>query len=300
MLKESILNVLIYYDIFHYPLTIEEIFKSCPQKCNKKQVEECLEKLEEEKLVFKFEKFYTLHNKLDLILRRLDGNQRAKRYLKTARLFIKIIASFPFVRAIFVSGSISKNYADKNSDVDFFVIAEPNRIWILKTMLILFKKTILLNHNKYFCANYIIDSEHLTIPTQNIYTSLEIVTLIPVYGKHYCKKFYQENQWVKGFYPNYPLPGLEQIPKCKKRYGKFIIEKLLNNRFGNKLDDLMLRLVTKYWQIKHGKDYQSQDDYQAAITHTKQTSRAHWRNFHKSVFSDLESKKKTFNTTLVD
>ncbi|OJJ15177.1 hypothetical protein BKI52_39625 [marine bacterium AO1-C] len=301
MLKQSVLNVLMYYDIFHYPLTIEEIFKSCDQKCSRAQVECIVEELVDDKIIFRFEKFYSLHNKLDLILRRLDGNQRADRYLKIAHLFIKIIASFPFVRAIFVSGSVSKNYADKNSDVDFFVIAAPNKVWILKVMLVLFKKTFLLNHNKFFCANYLIDSDHLTISNKNIYTSLEIVTLIPVYGKSYCQKFYEENEWVKDFYPNYPLPSLEQVPKSRRRSGKFIMEMLLSNKLGNKLDDLMLKLVTKYWKIKHGKNYKSQDDYQAAITNTKQTSRAHWRNFHKSVFVDLETKKEAFrNTSLVD
>ncbi len=301
MLKESVLNVLMYYDIFHYPLTLEEIFKSCEKKCTRAQIEQSVEELVNDKIIYRFEKFYCLHDKLDLILRRIDGNQRAQRYLKIANPFIKIIASFPFVKAIFISGSISKNYAAKNSDVDYFVVAAPNKIWILKTLLILFKKIFLFNYNKFFCANYIIDDEHLTITKQNIYTSLEIVTLIPVYGKDYCQQFYDANKWVKNYHPNHPLPSLEQVPKYRRRYGKLMIEFLLNNRLGRKLDDLMLKFVTKFWVLKHGKRYDSKEEYEAAITNTKQVSRAHWRNFHKSVFVDLEDRKKMYkDTTLVD
>ena len=43
---------------------------------------------------------------------------------KIAKLFYK----FPYVRAVGVSGSVSKNFADENADIDYFIITKANRL----------------------------------------------------------------------------------------------------------------------------------------------------------------------------
>jgi predicted nucleotidyltransferase len=42
--------------------------------------------------------------------------------MELARKKAAFISKFPFIRGIFVSGSLSKNYADDKSDLDFFVV----------------------------------------------------------------------------------------------------------------------------------------------------------------------------------
>src|SRR4029453_8923510 len=92
-----------------------------------------------------------------------------------------LIASFPYVRCVCISGSLSKKYFDDTTDIDFFVITKPGRLWVCRTFLILFKKLFLLNSKKYFCINYFIDSDNLEIPDQNIFTATELTTLIPMH-----------------------------------------------------------------------------------------------------------------------
>ena len=75
----------------------------------------------------------------------------------------KFISKFPYVRAILLSGSISKGYMDKDSDVDYFIITQPNRLWVTRLLLMLFKKIFLFNSRKVFCINYFVDSEKLEI-----------------------------------------------------------------------------------------------------------------------------------------
>ena len=85
---------------------------------------------------------------------------------------------FPFVRGVFLSGSISKGFMSESDDIDYFIITAPGRLWLTRTLLILFKKIFLFNSFRNFCLNYFIDSENLYIPEHNRYTATEIVFLI--------------------------------------------------------------------------------------------------------------------------
>ena len=102
--------------------------------------------------------------------------------LRNARL----IFHFPFTRAIMISGSLSKNYADEASDVDYFIIVKPGRLWIARTLLIIYKRIFLMNSKKYFCVNYFIDEDHLEIEEKNLFTAVELTTLIPIHGFTLC------------------------------------------------------------------------------------------------------------------
>ena len=81
--------------------------------------------------------------------------------LVKAKAKARFISKFPFVAAVGVSGSLSKGYYDSDSDIDFFIITQHNRLWICRTLLMVYKKIFLLNSRKYFCPNYFISSEQL-------------------------------------------------------------------------------------------------------------------------------------------
>jgi predicted nucleotidyltransferase len=51
--------------------------------------------------------------------RRIKGNRNAEQILNTAYKISRILYQFPYVRGIGISGSLSKNFADKNADIDF-------------------------------------------------------------------------------------------------------------------------------------------------------------------------------------
>jgi predicted nucleotidyltransferase len=57
-----------------------------------------------------------------MIEKRRTANARAIGQMELARKKAAFISKFPFIRGIFVSGSLSKNYADDKSDLDFFIV----------------------------------------------------------------------------------------------------------------------------------------------------------------------------------
>ena len=66
----------------------------------------------------------------------------------------------------------------------------------------LFKKlTFITGHQHYFCMNYYIDEEAMLIGSQNIFTAIEIGTLLPVAGKDTLDNFFRINNWSRQFFP---------------------------------------------------------------------------------------------------
>jgi hypothetical protein len=185
-----------------------------------------------------------------MITKRNNDNLRAELLLQKAVRICRFLFQFPFVRAVGISGSLSKNVADENADIDYFIITAPNRLWIARTLLHLFKKlTFITGRQHYYCMNYFIDQDAYKIQEQNVYTAMEIVTLLPVCGNQVLQQFYKANSWTRWFYPN--LNPKERI--THNNYDsllKRLTEKLLNNRFSERIDNYLLQLTDNRWNKK--------------------------------------------------
>ena len=143
-MKHDILATLSYFDIFDYPLTQGEIYQFLGKSHLQPEFHVGLNQLVFESWIYKFDEFYTLQDNYSLVSRRRKGNARAREMLRTAEKIAGFLSGFPFVRGIAVSGSLSKNFADENSDIDFFIIMAPNRLWLGRTILHCFKKLTFL------------------------------------------------------------------------------------------------------------------------------------------------------------
>ena len=291
-LSKSILHTLLYYDIFSYPLTPDEVYTGLnTNHVSSGDVKRELDKLCNGGLVFSKKEFYMLKNDEQLISKRLKGNLLAEKKLHTAFRMSGIISGFPFVRSILLSGSISKGYMEYDSDIDFFIITHPNRVWLTKLLLMLFKKIFLLNSKKNFCVNYFIDADKLEIDEKNIFTAMELTTLIPTYGPMLYDKLYNKNIWIKDFYPNFP----KRNPAVKnKKTGiiKTTLEKLFGGKFGDKLDDYSMAFFKKYIERKY-KNF-NPDELSLAFKMTKKESKHHPKFFQKRVLEELRGKIKSF------
>ncbi len=59
-----------------------------------------------------------LKNEPFLVERREKGNTKAAEMIAIARKVGDLLIRFPYVRGIAISGSLSKNFADDDSDID--------------------------------------------------------------------------------------------------------------------------------------------------------------------------------------
>jgi hypothetical protein len=250
-LGHSILKTLAYFDLFNYPLTEEEILYFLDRPVASGALSSSLQALLKEGCIFREGRFYSLRNDPELVRRRLKDNSNAQRLLAIAATGSRFLFRFPYVRGIGISGSLSKNCAAHDADIDYFVITSPNRLWIARTLMHLFKKlSFLAGRQDRYCMNYYVDEEALKIEEMNIFTAIELVTLLPACGNGTLDKFFDSNGWAFTYFPNYGLKNIGMKPTYPRSWIKTLAERLLNNRLGDKLDDFLLGLTTRRWEKK--------------------------------------------------
>ena len=284
-LESSVIKTLVYFNLFRYPLLKNEIHLFLPYlKANAIEVKDCLEALAADGLIHFREGYYQLTDDTDLVTKREKGNKIAAEVLKKAIHYSSLISKFPFVEAVCISGSLSKGYMDEKGDIDYFIITKPKKLWIARTILILFKKIFLLNRHKHFCLNYFIDTDHLEIPDKNIFTATEITSLWPMVNQDVIEKFYNSNQWTGDFLPN-GRHSIKHITPLKKNRLGTGIEKMLSNSLGDLLDRWFMNMTLKRWNRKFGhfKDI----DFELALRSRKYVSKHHPLNFQQKVLNGI-------------
>jgi predicted nucleotidyltransferase len=280
------LKSILYFSIFRYPLKIEEIH-SYTNYSAVKETENELEHLISEKILTKVDEFYVYANDLESVTKRLKGNLHASKALIKAKERAAFIAKFPYVKAVGVSGSLSKGYYDNESDIDFFVITKHDKLWICRTLLMLYKKVFLLNSRKYFCVNYFISENQLEIEEKNRFTATELKTLIPMQGKVIFEQFYIKNKWVSDYFSKFSPETSAVLDTTKPLFTKGL-EFVFDTKIGNYFDFTFKKITLQKWKNKF--DFLSQKDFEIALKSTKNISKHHPSNFQKKVILALNSK----------
>ena len=284
----TLLKPILYFSLFKYPLTEEEIFNFSKAE-SKEQIKLDLMELVNDDIIYKIDNFYLTENNETLIKRRLEGNKMAKNIYQKALTVSRLISKFPYVEGVGISGSLSKGYYDDDGDIDFFIITSPKRLWIARTFLILYKKLFLLNSRKYFCVNYFISSNALEIEEKNIFTATELTTLLPMFGNGSFHKFYDKNKWVESYLPNKTVTdGLSKLNLVKKPTVTKITEYFLDSKMGDWLDTVFLRITYHKWKIKF--NHLEERQFNVAMKSTKNISKHHPLNFQHKVIDRLNTR----------
>lgn len=280
------LKTILYFSIFRYPLTLDEIHSYTNNSAISDTEKELLH-LIDQKILTKVDDFYVYGSDLDSVIKRLRGNMNAKKIMAKAQERALFISKFPFVESVGVSGSLSKGYYDNDSDIDFFVITKHNKLWVCRTLLMLYKKIFLLNSRKYFCVNYFISDQQLEIEEKNRFTATELKTLIPMQGKQAFEQFYNKNAWINDYFSKFEIK-LESVPEIKKTTLTKTIEFFFDNGFGNAIDYLFKSITLRKWRTKF--NFLNEEDFKIALKSTKNISKHHPSNFQKKVILSLNDK----------
>lgn len=283
----SALQTILYFSLFKYPLTRTEIFQFS-QNTNQKEIDSEIDLLLKKGIIFNFDGFYIDVNNPDRVERRLKGNEMARNIMPKAIKVSRKIAKFPYVKSVNLSGALSKGYYDNDGDFDFFIITKPNRLWIARTILVLYKKIFLLNSKKYFCVNYFISTDKLEISEQNLFTATELATLIPLYGKDTFEDFMEANAWAKPYFPNKPTTKTSTIRETEKSGISKLIQRVFNGSFGLKLDQYLQKLTIKKWMKKF--KHLAQEDFDIAMKSTRHVSKHHPQNYQNKVTRRLKER----------
>ncbi|HEY0976712.1 MAG TPA: nucleotidyltransferase domain-containing protein [Flavobacteriales bacterium] len=287
-LQVPLLRTLAYFDVFHHPLTVEELERFSDRTLHdRKAIEAALQDLATRGLVQFCDGHWALREVVKAVDTRMLAEARAQQRMPKAITMSRLIARFPFVRAVFISGSLSKGRLAADGDIDFFIITAPGRLWVARTLLVLYKKLFLLNSHRDLCVNYFLDTDHLTVEDRNRFTAMEVVTLLPMYGNGTTEAFFAGNSWAFGMNPGArPRPSREVAIGDTPRKRRW--ERRLSGRVGDVLDEWCMKLTWRFWNWKFSR--MDRRSFEVALRTRTYVSKHHPRNFQQHVLDGLQQR----------
>ena len=165
-------------------------------------------------------------------LRFIQLEKIAQKKIDIARKALKIIRHVPFLKGVFICGSVARKVSRKNSDIDFLVVAKKKRVWMVRFIVTIIAfligkktkdantrianyKSQITNENSRknkFCLNHFRSSSNLKLEDslQDLYSAQEYSRMINIYsGNRTDRKFFKKNKkWMKNILPNFNFTKL--------------------------------------------------------------------------------------------
>lgn len=213
LLAQSIFRTISYFDLAQFPLTKEEFWRYLWQP-PKGGAEDFFTALAVG-VPFLEEKYgyYFLRGQGARVERRRRAAAPTDMKLAKAQRAARLISVVPFLRAVFVCNSVGREVAKPESDIDFFIVAETGRLWIVRffsnIILRLFGlRTYGRRRQDRVCLSFFVDRAHLDlspwrVAPDDVHFAYWILQMAPVYDPSgIYQAFLGANGWLRNYLPN--------------------------------------------------------------------------------------------------
>jgi len=285
---QNIRATLLYFDLFEHPLNQEELYKFFPEKMEADDFDEKLSRSR----VRSIDGLYHIRDDDGVVAIRKRRERKARGMLRAATLVGSILRYAPFVRAVFLSGSLSKGVNAGDADVDLMIVSAEERLWVCRSILTVLKKVFLFNRKKFLCPNYFVTENHLSIPEKNIFTATELVTLRPLFNEKKLSDLLLENSWISNFYPNFqysqPSRPKEQGSPLQK-----LLELPMSDGYTARWDTKLMHYFESVWEKRYPEFDLSEREL--LFRTTPYSSKIHPNDFQTRVLDTYEERLKREN-----
>ncbi|MBU4511993.1 hypothetical protein KKD19_01970 [Patescibacteria group bacterium] len=233
-LEKSILSVIVYFDIFDYPLTLMEVGRYSDTKSWMSEVRKCLEYLSHEGLVMSRDGFYFLKDRHGLVSQRMQRYNIAERKFRRALRVLKILKSLPFVRMIAVCNNLAYSNARDKSDIDLFIVSKAGRIWCCRFFILMALKILGLRPKgektrDKICASFFTTEESLDLEkiklADDIYLHYWLEQVAPIFDEGIYDKFRGQNLWVCENDYGWEMIGRRKLLNCRRPRALSFVER---------------------------------------------------------------------------
>jgi hypothetical protein len=220
-LELFIINTIVYFDIFDQPLTLAEIYNylytggMSGGDCSLAELKDNLNNNDKlKKIITTKSGFYFLKNRQEIIETRLERYNLTDQKFKIAQKGLRMMKYIPFIKLIAVCNNLAYFNANKDSDIDLFIITRKKRIWLARFALVILIAILGLRPPKSkakdkLCLSFYITEDDLDISKvkaapDDIYLVYWLATLLPVYQREdFYNKLITNNNWLKKYLPNW-------------------------------------------------------------------------------------------------
>lgn len=173
-------------------------------------------------------------------------------YRRRAERVSILIAALPFVRLVGLNGSLARDEARLESDIDFLIVSAPDRMYTVRFFATTLVHLLGLRRHKHLirgriCLNRYQTTDHLLIEPKNRYHAEVFSRLVPLADiTQTYERYQQANQWMGEY--NCPV----ETPRRRKsrslalsRYTREFGEWLLRGRVGDWLERSLRNIQVK-------------------------------------------------------
>jgi len=241
-LEDAILKIVVFFDMFSYPLTAYELWRYLSVVAGFEETAVAVQVLTNRSYLESRQGFYFLPGQEFLINTRKQRYHYTNRKLKIARRAVRLFRLLPTVKFAALSNLIGRHNLRDGSDIDIFIITKENRIWVTRLfcaglMKLLRQRPTPAKKRDKICLSFYIDSNHLDLSMMadgddDYYFHFWLAGLYPLYDAGaYHHQLMGANAWLKKYLPN----------------GDFVV----NNHSYRESPRYWLRprFVLKFWQI---------------------------------------------------
>jgi len=252
----AILKTIIYGDIFHFPMTTEEIhhFLICDRATTLSDIVNRLQTSTDlaENLCHDGT-YYALATRQELFDLRHSREAMMARLLSKVKRYGRLLAYFPFVELVGVTGALSmRNPSSDTDDLDYLVVTRPKRVWLARAFIILLVRLMRLRDIE-ICPNYVLASDQLKQSRQDLYIAHEIAQMLPLSNETLYQHFREQNLWSHDHLPNATQPFYTLMNSPLNRVGFVIkrgVELLFSTPLGDWLEQWEYRRKVKRFQTQ--------------------------------------------------
>jgi len=249
-LKVNVYATLAYFDIFDFPLKIDELEKFLLWTSVDRQVLWAF--LNNDPNIQRHGDFYFFKGRREIIEMRKKKEQVAAGLWKKVRRFVPLLKAVPYIRMVAVCNSLATNNTDQDSDIDLFIVAKKGRLFEARTFVtLLFSLLGLRRHGKKvkgrFCLSFFVSDDSLGLKgikegEDDIYLPYWILTLKPVFGMDVHERMMEQNDWIRKYFPHRQFKA--DMPVVIKDGGLLksiagLKEKVLNGKIGDSLENYL-------------------------------------------------------------
>jgi len=255
--KKAILATLAFFSLYDLPLNLHTIQQLLYKtRASFDEVRSEVEKLTQSGKIIAHDGLYALKTWNDSAYLS-NKTEISKRWRKVGKYFW-LLSVIPFIDQLSIINSLAFGNAHQESDIDFFVVTKPNRLYFVRSLIIVLFRMLGVYKtrefvNERFCFGFYVTSKNpslagVLIEGEDPLFAFWFASFAPLLDRKAYRSLVEANNWIYEYFPNFDyVTRLTYIqePGIILRSIKFLLEILLF------IPAMILEPLLRYIHIRH-------------------------------------------------